>query len=93
MGRELRAILNEAGFVDIELTGWFEPFGSSSDVAVYASYLIDAALARSIADLAISHGIATGEDFNGWREAAVEWRDHPGAFATLAWGEATGRKP
>ena len=93
MGKELRARFSEAGFVDIESTGSFQSFGSPSDIAVFTGLLINYVFAPPIAEQAFSHGIATREELDEWRDAAVVWKDHPGAFAALAHGEAIGRKP
>ena len=93
MGKELRARFSEAGFVDVEASGSFESFGSPADIAAFAGVLINVVLAPPIADPAISHGIATREEFDEWREAAVAWKDHPGAFAARVQGNAIGRKP
>ena len=93
MGKELRVRLSEAGFVDIEAHASLTSYSSPSDIAFFAGELINVFLAPPFAGQVISHGIATQEEFDEWREAAVVWKDHPGAFAALAHGEAIGRKP
>ena len=92
MGRELRARFREAGFLDVGSSGSFESFGPHSRVAAFTGFLINYVFSPSIADQAISHGIASREGFDQWRNAAVEWNNDSGAFAALAWGEAIGRK-
>ncbi len=92
MGREIRTRISEAGFVDVEASGSFDSWGSPSDIAAYSSYLINYLLGPPIAAPAISHGIATREGFDGWRDAVLVWKDHPGAFSAWAFGEAIGRK-
>ncbi len=93
MGKQLRAKISDAGFVDVEASASFENFGSPSDVAALGGFLIEYLFGPPIADQAIAHGLATREDFDGWRDAVPGWRDHPGAIAALAWGEAIGHKP
>ena len=93
MGKELRARFSEAGFVDIESNGSFQSFGSPSSIAAFAGLLINYLFGPTFADPAVSHGIATREELDEWREAAVVWRGQPGAFATFANGDAIGHKP
>ena len=93
LGKELRGKFSEAGFVDIESAGTFESFASNADTPAFKNMMFDYVLAPAMADSAISHGLTTQEEVNKWREEIVIWESDPGAFATLAWGEAIGRKP
>ena len=93
MGKELRARLTEAGFVDVEATGSVQTWGSPSGIAFLANDLVTRYLDPPFADTAISRGFATQEQIEGWRKALDEWKDHPGAFAGRPSGQAIGRKP
>ena len=92
MGRELPAKFDEAGFVEIEACDAFENFGIRADVAACAGFFISYFCGPPIADPAISQGIVTREEVVGWRESALVWKDHPGAFCAWAQGEAIDHK-
>ena len=89
IGKSLRAILSEAGFVDIDSTGSFDTWGSAETVPVIAAYLI----AMPFAEPSIPLGIATREELDELRKDAIAWRDHPAAFMAWAFGEAIAHKP
>ncbi len=89
MGKELRARLNEAGLVNVVATGALETWGSTSETATLAEYV----MRGTIVDQAIAHGITTKDEFDALREAMEVWKEDPGAFAAFAWGECLGRKP
>ena len=42
---------------------------------------------------AIQFGAATEEQFDEWREVLERWRNLPGAFSAIPWGEAIGHRP
>ena len=92
MGKELRSRFIEAGFVDIEATGALETWGTPSTIPAITSYLLEI-ISPKWADTAVSHGLATQQDIDSWREAILAWSELPGAFAAWPWGEAIGRKP
>lgn len=82
MGRELGVRFNEAGFIGIETGASFEPAKGLGPF-----------IRPAIAEQAISHGIASRDDFDKWQAVSDEVREHPGTIVGFAWGEATGRKP
>ena len=92
MGRELKGALLEAGFADIEAGGSFESFSEPDDVAFMHSFISDWFLAPPVIAAATTYGLATQEQFDGWRVSLDRWKDHPSAFAAFAWGEAVARK-
>jgi len=92
MGRELRSAFHEAGFSDLQLTASFECFGTTQDFEILYAFLLGWFFSSSVMETCISNGLATQEQYDCWRHAIDEWKDHPGAFAAVAWGEAIGRK-
>ena len=93
MGTELRTVMHEAGFADITATASFECFGTPSDVDFFHAFNQGRFFSPSMMETRISNGLATQQQFDRWRSAHDEWKDHPGAVVGLAWGEAIGRKP
>ena len=92
MGTELKTVIHEAGFRDIQPTASFESFGTSPDVEFWHSYLLSMYLSPSMIETVTSRGLATQQQFDEWRSALDEWKEHPVAVATMAWGEAIARK-
>ena len=93
MGKELKGVLHEAGFSDIEASASFETFGSAEDVAFFHTFAIGWFFTPEIIGAATKYGLATQEQFDQWRTEIDEWRDSPAAVGTIAWGEAIARKP
>ena len=50
-------------------------------------------MAPAAMDVIARHGLASREQIEGWRRMLAEWRDLPGAFSAIAFGEAMARKP
>lgn len=93
MGKELKGVLHEAGFSEIEVSASFEIFGSAEDVAFFHAFAIGWFFTPEIIGAATKYGLATQEQFDQWRSEIDEWRDSPAAVGTIAWGEAIARKP
>ena len=92
LGREIKNVLYEAGFVDVESSLSFEVFDSTEDRALFHGFVRDWFFASDMVTAATQNGFATPRQFEGWRRSVDKWRDHPGALATFAWGGALGRK-
>ena len=93
MGKELKSAFGEAGFSNIQATASFESFGTSEDVEFWHGFIVGWFFSPAVKEDAKNYGLATREQFDNWRRSLDEWKDHPGAFACLAWGEATARMP
>ena len=93
MGKELKGAFREAGFSVIQSTASFETFGTTEDVEFYHGFVVGWFFSPAVIEAATGHGLATQRQFDDWRRSLDEWKDHPGAFAAFAWGEAIGRKP
>ena len=93
MGKELKGTLLEAGFSEIHAGASFEPFSTAEDVDFFHAFAIGWFFSSDTVEAAKKHGLATREQFGDWRRMLDEWKDAPGAFSAVAWGEATGRRP
>ena len=93
MGKELKRVLLEAGFTNIEATASFDSFGSAQGVAFLHRFISDWFFAPEIVAAVTGLGIATQQRFDEWRDVLDVWKDEAGAFGTLAFGECIGRKP
>jgi len=91
IGRELKRLLLQAGFSDVETGFSFEPFCAREDIEFLYHFASDWFFSAETRAAAVGYGIATGEQFDEWCRRLDEWKDTPGAVASFAWGEATGR--
>ncbi len=91
IGKQLKGILDELGFVGGAAYGSFESNGSADAVASFSGFLFNNLVGPAVEGQAIPMGIATEADFDQWRTAAVKWKDHPAAFAGVAFGETIAR--
>ncbi len=93
MGKELKKTLLEAGFSDVQAGASFDFFGTPEDVAFFHGFIIDWFYLPEVVDAATRFGLATQEQFDGWREDLDEWKGLPGACGAIAFGEAIASKP
>ncbi len=93
MGKELKRAFLDAGFSDIRASASFDSYGTTSDIDRFYGVAIGWFFAPNTVEAATKHGLASREQFDDWRRMLDQWKDAPGAFATVAWGEAIGRKP
>ena len=92
IGRELKRLFIEAGFRDISASVSFESFSADEDIDFLHGFITAWFFSPPTVSAAKMYGIATREQFDGWRRELDEWKDAPGALAAFAWGEAIGRK-
>ncbi len=93
MGTELKRVFLEAGFSGIQAGASFESFGTTEDVYFYHDFASGWFFSPTIVEVITRHGLASREQVDDWRRMLAEWRDTPGAFAAIAYGEAIARKP
>ena len=93
MGKELKSTLRDAGFSDIQSTAAFESFGTTPDVEFFHGFVLGWFFSPEVMETVTDNRLATQEQLDEWRRSLDEWRDHPGAFAAVSWGQAIGRKP
>ena len=92
-GRELRGLLEQAGFDGVEATSTYISYGTPERVRSFgtdrAADCGDTWYRRD----AIGHGLATAGDIDEMQRAWSEWTGSPDAYAAFAWCRALGRKP
>ena len=88
MGQELKRVLIEAGFTDVQAMGSFDFFGTDADVAFLRAFIEDWFFSDQVITAATTYGIATHEQFDVWRDEVADWPNHTGAVGGLAFGEA-----
>ncbi len=92
MGKELRSHFLAAGLADVRGIASFDSFGTTEEAGFFCQFVLDWFIAPEIVEVAVKHGLATRAQFDQWRDDLEEWRQTPGCFAALAFGECTGTK-
>lgn len=92
LGKEIKRILVEAGFDQVEANASFETFQSPEERAFFYGFVADWFLSDAVVAAATEHGLVSAEQFKAWRGALDEWKAHPGGVAALAWGGAIATK-
>ena len=92
IGKELKGVLLEAGFTDIQCSASFDSYGTPEDLSFFYGFVIDWFFSEKLIETVVGLGIATREKFDFWRSELQHWRDAPGAFGALAFGECLARK-
>ena len=93
MGKELKGELLEAGFTDIRASASFDFFGTHEDVAFFHAVATGWFFSDEVIGAATKFGLATQEQFDAWRTATDEWRDHAESVGAIGFGEAIASKP
>ena len=93
MGRELKAGFIEAGFTDIRASASFDVFSTPEDVVFFHTFAGGWFFSPDVVAAATKYGLATQEQFDEWRRALDEWKDEPGAFGCIAFGECLATNP
>ena len=93
MGKDVMNHVLEAGFANVRTTASFDTYSTPADVAFIHRIANGWFLAPEIVGAAIKYGAATQKLCDDIRTAYDRWKDHPGAFAALAFGEAVANKP
>ena len=92
MGKELKKHLIDAGFANIRTSASFTAYGTPGDV-VFAYRLAKRwFLSHEITGAAIKYGAATQRLREDLQIALEKWKEHPGAFAAIAYGEVIATK-
>ncbi len=93
IGKDLKAHIVEAGFTNVRMTASFDVYSTPADVAFIYEFANKWFLAPEITEAAIKYGAATQNLCDAIRDAYDRWKDHPGAFCGLAFGEAIAGRP
>ncbi len=93
MGKELKNRIVEAGFTNVRVSASFDIYDTPADVAFIHAFANQWFLSPEIMEAAIKYGAATQELCDAIRDAYERWKDHPGAFCGLAFGEVVAGRP
>ena len=93
MGKNLKRVLLEAGFVDIEAGASFDVYATTDDTFFFHSFAGGWFFSPETMNALTKHGLANRDQIDDWRHKIDQWRDTPGAMAAIAQGEAIARKP
>ena len=93
MGKQLKQAFLETGFTEVRANASFECYADPEGVAFFHGLAIGWFFAPDTMEAATRAGLASQEQFDGWRGDMDAWSAEPGAFASIAWGEAIARKP
>ena len=93
MGKELKRILLDAGFSDVRASASIEPFSTTEDIHFFHGFAAGWFFSPNVIEAITKYGLASRERIDDWRRELDEWRDFPGAFAGIGWGEAIARNP
>ena len=92
MGKELKSHIVEAGFENVRMTASVDIYSAPADVAFIYEFANKWFLSPEIMDAAIKYGASTRDLCDAIRHAYNRWKDHPGAFCGLTFGEAVAGK-
>ena len=93
MGRELKNAFTESGFTDPRVTLSFETYAEPNDIAFLCNFISGWFFTPEIMQAVTAYGLATQEQFDGWRSALDSVIEHPGALGCLAFGECIATNP
>jgi 2-polyprenyl-3-methyl-5-hydroxy-6-metoxy-1,4-benzoquinol methylase len=92
-GRELRGLLQAAGFEQVEAVTRYFNYGTDERVRTFG--LARAADCRDewYVGGMTTHGFADQSEIDALEQAWITWAESSDSFAAFAWGRATGRNP
>ena len=92
IGRDLKGQLLAAGFTGVKASASFDFFATPADVAFIYEFATNWFLSPEMTDAAIQYGATTEAEGARISKAYNMWKDDPGAFCALAFGEAIAAK-
>ena len=92
-GRELRGLLNGAGFDAVAASSKYLCYGTQEEVRTFGARQVSHFQGCEFTQAAQEHGLTSMEELKAMTNAWLEWSDSPAAFAAFAWGRAVGFKP
>ncbi|PKB61156.1 MAG: hypothetical protein BZY79_05250 [SAR202 cluster bacterium Casp-Chloro-G4] len=91
IGRELRPLLVQAGFVSTQGSATVDCFGTAEGVKFYAE-TNQSMIRGSYGSTMVERGIATRTELESFDDAFEQWKKRPDAFAGICYCEALGWK-
>ena len=93
MGKEVNAHLLEAGFYDVKLSATFEIYSGPERVEMFNKLIQGWFMSADIVEPAEKYGAASATRMTQIGKAVDDWRQTPGAFAAIAYGQAIATRP
>ncbi len=93
MGKDLKTHFVEAGLTNYRVSASFDTFTTPDEITFIHQIAQQWFLAPEITEAAIKYGAATEALCDHIGVAYDRWKDHPGAFAAVAYGELLAWKP
>jgi SAM-dependent methyltransferase len=92
-GRALRRLLHSTGYADVEATATTISYGTDEAVSEFGRGRAADCVDEEFVSSALTHGLATPEEFTSMREAWLEWAESSSSFVGFTWCRALGWKP
>ncbi|MEH1830329.1 MAG: hypothetical protein V7L22_34160, partial [Nostoc sp.] len=89
VGRELRALLRETGFINIKASASYQCYEPLSAIAEYLALRIEDSAKE---DQAVEKGWTDEMSLTAMSNGLREWSQHPDGFFAQAWCEVVGQK-
>ena len=93
IGKDLKGLVLAAGFTNVQVTASFDFYDSPTDIAFVHQFATRWFLAPEMTDAALDYGATTEAENARIAEAYDRWKDDPGAFCALAFGEVIAATP
>jgi SAM-dependent methyltransferase len=93
LGRELRRLVHESGFVDVEGTTVAFSYGTPDLVHAFAAGRADECADDDWVAAAVAAGLATDDEMAAMARAWTAWGESPASYAAFTWCRAVARKP
>ena len=93
IGKDLKSYLVDVGFENVWAGASYDIYSTPAEVEFIYGVATNWFLAPEITDAAIKYGASSEQVVAAIGEAYARWKDHPGAFCALSFGEVVGGKP
>lgn len=93
MGRALRRLLHDAGFVHVEATTKAFSYGTPERVRIFALGRASECSEPEYVTEAVEAGLSTADELAQMAAAWSRWGHSPAAYASFTWCRAVGRRP
>lgn len=92
LGRNLRGLLDGAGFISVEASTTYVCYGTRETVHDFGVGRADDCLDAWYTTAAMQEGLATSDDLEAMRLAWLDWSRSPTSYAAFAWCRAVGHR-
>jgi ubiquinone/menaquinone biosynthesis C-methylase UbiE len=92
LGKQQRALLRQAGFVNVQAMASFDHYGTAESTSHWATVIAGFLGEETGERQLIEYGLSDRDEVKSMRQAWMKWAEHPDAFYASAYGEAVGWK-